>query len=951
MLKRIYAPTLQWYVLREFLILGAVTLLATTLLMLLITVFLLKNEFEQFGISTGELLFLSKYLLPRAMVDVLPPATLIATVMVFGRMSAENEIIAAQAGGSPLSILILPLLICGVLISGFTLWLQDVGTRWANQKIRDEVVGLKKPEDLVKRFDRPGSSFAIQSDPVTSVRINLLAERDGPNGAKQRPIQIVTFKNGKQGDTIFADDHEWLPFEREHQALAVRLTNVQSPGVSTRYFSTIELEFQLPDISGIFTFGGKSSSRSWLDNWAMAERIRQDEKLRWEFLLRRVGDFGALAASSSPLDASSTPLTANSWNVARVHTNAIVEPNGGALDRMKGELSECHRKVALGLMPIVMVILGVGLGLLVKKSNRMIGFLTGLSMYCTLYIPLTIVAKSLTTLPQFGQRGYLAQYVPLALFLVVGLFLCAGSGEGAVSTVFGHIARAVRWVFEGLFFTKSGPAENDAQWSGQSVDASTQPNPGSTNPKRSFGIIGRFFVAIYQFLKWLVFRIAALPSAIFWNTVSRYVASTFIAPLFVIVVCIAGLIVVIDGIEHHAEIVDGIAKCQEPLGSLPVRSEGQAVLDVVIYYGILALDLSLDFMPFELLFAALLCAMVLVRNQEHLILKSSGMRLQVAMLPVILLSIAACIGVSVIREVAMPSLLMQRDYLKPLVYHRTAQSSSFALYTLDENKKPLLFVIGQYEPATETGKDLTIYLLGEEQNKRIPTISVHECKWDRQTRSWELYTNPELVEKEKQAQKLFGNSASSGGPAPEKKPPDPKKKPGVVQTSAELKRGAPKKVTDALVAPDEIAGRRDIDAETLRDVTRHKSQVNSWSGPIDPKYINNERLGAKVMRLDELEALSAQKPALKVDWFRRMSEALFGVLLICCALPLMFNDATGSPWKAIVLSVVFACVYFGGLEFSAVLARNGKFEPWIVLAPHALFLLMGPYMFFWHFET
>lgn len=900
MFRVLRAATLRRYVLREFAVLFAVTLMATTGLMLLVLAIQLVTEFEQFGVSAGQMLLLAPYIMPRALVFALPPATMIAAIMVFGRMSAESEILAAQAGGAPMRVMTMPLFVIGLAISASSLWLQDTGVRWGNSQIRDVVLQINRPEDFIQKLDKPGNSFSIQSDAVTSVRVNLPAA----NG-NRRPIQIVYFQNGSQGKTVFAEDHTFLApvpaTKTKERTLVVRLSGVQIFEDRTSYADEIDWGVPLPDIGSIIPIGNTRGQKSWIENKEIADRITRDEHARWEFLMRRASDFGALAAAGSTLDPSAAGMSANAWNTSKIHTEAIVG-NGGALERMKLEKSEFHRKVALGLLPVAMVMLGMGLGLLVKKSNRVIGFLIGVGLYCIFYFPMTIIAKSLATGNQLGSNAWLAQYIPATLFLAGGFALCVGFERGHITALPGFL----RWL------TK-------------------------------LTMLWTLVVKLFKLFVGAIRVIVILPVKLFWRTADRYIASEFLVPLIAIIFSIAGFITFIDVIEHHTEIMDGITKCAEPLGSLPKRAEWEAVRDVAIYYGIQALDYTLDLLPFEVLIAGMLCAMVLVRNQEHLILKSSGMRLQRALMPVMVLAVIAGLGVSAAREFAMPTLAMHRDFLKPQIYHRTPQSSSFALYTFDDKKKPILCVIGQYEAATESGKDLCIYLLGDEKNKRIPTISAHVFKWDRKANSWELWTDPAEVEKALLAQKSFGGG---GGKSPQA---EPKKKTSVAQTTRELKRNGVYKVIEASVPPSKLA--RETNADTLKAVTVSKSQIASWSGPIDPKFINTERMGAKVMRLAELDALSEYKPALKVDFYRRISEFMLCLFILWCAMPLMFNDSTTSPWKAIVFAILFAGIYWGSCEFAATKARANVLPAWSALVPHAVFFVIGSIQYFKRLQT
>ncbi len=68
----------------------------------------------------------------------------------------------------------------------------------------------------------------------------------------------------------------------------------------------------------------------------------------------------------------------------------------------------------------------------------------------------------------------------------------------------------------------------------------------------------------------------------------------------------------------------------------------------------------------------------MVRNNEHVIFKSAGTRLQKAFQPILLSAITLSLGVLFVREYVMPSLLLEVDRLKPLVYHRGPKGKSMA---------------------------------------------------------------------------------------------------------------------------------------------------------------------------------------------------------------------------------------------------------------------------------
>ncbi|MEI6233963.1 MAG: LptF/LptG family permease [Planctomycetota bacterium] len=464
---------------------------------------------------------------------------------------------------------------------------------------------------------------------------------------------------------------------------------------------------------------------------------------------------------------------------------------------------------------------------------------------------------------------------------------------------------------------------------------------------------------VIQALIWIISRIVYLPVRIlfFRRTTDMYIGTSFVMPLITVIVCIAGLVTAFDVIDHLSEITDGIRLSAEPLGALPIRTQTEAIRDVIALYSIQALDFTLEYLPLWVLVAGLMCAMVLVRNQEHLILKSSGIRLQRAMRPAIILALLACGSVTLIRELYMPELILHRDFLKPQVYHKNSQPSSLALYVVDENKKPILFEMGSYNFASRQGKDLHIYFLGEEKNGRIPQLVADVAIWDNARQGFNLFMDP--VEREMALLKLAASGPFGGGKdKTTDKEKEGKNKAPVAAKSTALIPGGQRRDTDTAIDMAAIGGKN---AASLPLTATRITRVDFWQGPMNPKYIDSERLGVKVMRLDELKKNSEYKPELMAEWYRRVSEFAMGFILLWCALPLMLSDSTHSPVTSIAFSTLLAAVYWIMCMACAKLGADGasftlfayviKFPIWAPIIPHCFFFIVGFIQFYFRLET
>ena len=120
------------YVIFELLKTFLLTLSAMTLMMVL--VFLIQEGVRE-KLSVTAILELIPYVIPTSLSFAIPGTVLFAASIVYGRMSAKNEIIAIKAMGIPPSRIIVPGLAIAFLLSLCTVYLNDVAVSWGRQGI------------------------------------------------------------------------------------------------------------------------------------------------------------------------------------------------------------------------------------------------------------------------------------------------------------------------------------------------------------------------------------------------------------------------------------------------------------------------------------------------------------------------------------------------------------------------------------------------------------------------------------------------------------------------------------------------------------------------------------------------------------------------------------------------------------------------------------------------
>jgi lipopolysaccharide export LptBFGC system permease protein LptF len=380
------------------------------------------------------------------------------------------------------------------------------------------------------------------------------------------------------------------------------------------------------------------------------------------------------------------------------------------------------------------------------------------------------------------------------------------------------------------------------------------------------------------------------------------------SPLLALVLAVAVLYVVLDLVEHGGEVVNGIMKAGEPLPTLPVRSMSQAVVDLGIYYGIRGLGMVFDLMPVLLLIAGVFAVWAMVRNNEHLIFKSSGTPLQRAFLPIVLLAVGLSLVISALREFVMPRLVMERDRLKPLVYHRSPRPKSLAGVAMDEQGRLVVYEIARYVNNALTCEGVRIYLPGESAGGRLPRLEADRAVWDPAHSRWDLKTAVRRPGEGKDGEAIYADYG-------------------------------------LLFVPQTVKG------DPLDDRARFLMQkAPHWAGQLTPGFLESQDLGPSVMRLGELLAAS-DRPAYRSELWRRGFEWLTGLLLLMVALPLIVRLEVTSLLLGIGWCIVCGAVYVGLILATTEAAREEVAPAWFPVLPHAVFLVLGVWRYAFRTET
>ena len=332
-------------------------------------------------------------LVPFVWVFALPMGMLTATLLVFGRFSADQELTAARAGGISLISLAMPILILSLLLSGLSAWVNmDLGPN-SREKYKDllfkfttEISSAQLPEGRYIR-DFPGYMFYIGKN----------------RGGELEDVWVYKLGNSTNSPSAIFAPRGKLAINKTNLTIAVKL--FEAKGVlfedgHPTYVSTGELtleEFKIP---------GMSLSRK------VSLRDMSFKELRAE-----LRDLEVRLAQPLELVKPNDPK-------AKEKRAAIQEQMRDLTSPARVQL---HRQVAFSFACFGFTLIGIPLGIRVHRRETNVGFAIAIVLVLVYYAGI-MLGLSLAKRPEY--LPHLILWVPNFIFQVVGAVLLWRANRG-----------------------------------------------------------------------------------------------------------------------------------------------------------------------------------------------------------------------------------------------------------------------------------------------------------------------------------------------------------------------------------------------------------------------------------------------------------------------------------------------------------------------------------------
>ncbi len=352
---------LSLYIIREISSLFLLGIMVFTLILLMGRLIKLTDLVISRGVPLADVSLMILYLMPSFLVFTIPMAFLLAVLLAFGRLSADNEITVMKAGGISLMQLMPPVVLCGILAALLTLAASTIGVPWGNSAFKN-------------------LSFAILKQNVAAT------------------IREKVFWDDIPGIVMYTEHYD----EEQHILKGVIIYDGREQARPLTIFAA----------DGVLSGGpDRNDIRLSLKNGSIHATGTAEE-----YRLVNFGEYTMTIAGAG----QGTGLGRNELDMTLAELRQqIANPAATKPVRLKMQ-SELHSRFAFPFASLVFAVVAVPLGMQNRRSGKSAGFSTSIAILLAYYV----LQSLLRTLAEKGSLPpALALWLPNMIFLGLGWYL------------------------------------------------------------------------------------------------------------------------------------------------------------------------------------------------------------------------------------------------------------------------------------------------------------------------------------------------------------------------------------------------------------------------------------------------------------------------------------------------------------------------------------------------
>jgi lipopolysaccharide export system permease protein len=321
------------------------------------------------GFGPAQILAAIPLLVPSMMPYTLPTTTLFATCIVYGRLAADNEILALKAAGVHVAHVLWPAAVLGVAVSAATFFLYYHTIPYTHYVLRSQVVG--DVEELLYGMLRKDGC-------IRHPRINYTIYVKRVQGRKLIDAQFMRRDpKGEKYDVIaYAKEAELLVDLRGKQIhVLMRHCNVTSDdGRADVHFESQVWPVELPSDFGGITNKARAADMTWPELFEYRDRLRDEkDKLETE-----------IAAHQTAINLGTAPPHFPE------HVRQLLDERRRRDNTINGIGCELQARPAFALGCLCFVLIGCPVGIWFSRSDYLSAFITCFLPIVLVYYPLML---------------------------------------------------------------------------------------------------------------------------------------------------------------------------------------------------------------------------------------------------------------------------------------------------------------------------------------------------------------------------------------------------------------------------------------------------------------------------------------------------------------------------------------------------------------------------------
>lgn len=268
------------------------------------------------------------YMLPWLFTFTVPISVLTATLLTFGRLSSDNEIIAMRASGISIYKLVMPLIMVGLVISLISYELND----WILPRLRFET------RKLVAQIGAKNPAAYLEAGTFIKAFKGYIVFIYGIDKNKLTNIRIYQPQEGRPTRTIIAQKGE-INYIKDRDAIKLKLIN-----------GTVD-EPNPKDPNNFYKLNFKT--------YIMMLDLKEGRDLKFE---KKKSDM-----SIDELNSEIKTLKAEGVNATPL-------------------LIEVHKKISYSFSSLIFILIGIPLALMARRGEKSIGFVLSVFVIAAFYL-------------------------------------------------------------------------------------------------------------------------------------------------------------------------------------------------------------------------------------------------------------------------------------------------------------------------------------------------------------------------------------------------------------------------------------------------------------------------------------------------------------------------------------------------------------------------------------